>query len=116
MGVRNKNILMRKILLLCLAAALLCGTALAVESTGDVASVVESTWKDAAAQIKTVVDNVVFPALDMILAIAFFGKLSFAYFDYKSRGHFEWAGPVILFACLILTLTAPLYIWTIVGL
>ena len=72
---------MRKILLLCLAAALLCGTALAAESTGDVASVVESTWKDAAAQIKTVVDNVVFPALDMILAIAFFGKLAFAYFD-----------------------------------
>ena len=87
---------MRKILLLCLMAALLCGTALAVDSTGDVASVVESTWKDAAAQIKTVVDNVVFPALDMILAIAFFGKLSFAYFDYKSRGHFEWAGPVPL--------------------
>ena len=85
-----------------------------VPATG--ASVVESTWKDAAAQIKTVVDNVVFPALDMILAIAFFGKLAFAYFDYKSRGHFEWAGPVILFACLILTLTAPLYIWTIVGL
>ena len=28
--------------------------------------------KDAAGQIKTVVDNVVFPALDMILAIAFF--------------------------------------------
>lgn len=27
---------------------------------GDVASVVESTWKDAAGQIKTVVDNVVF--------------------------------------------------------
>lgn len=116
MGVRNKNIPVRKLLLLCLMAALLCGTALAAETTGDVASVVESTWKDAAAQIKTVVDNVVFPALDMILAIAFFGKLAFAYFDYKSRGHFEWAGPVILFACLILTLTAPLYIWTIVGL
>ena len=39
--------------------------------------VVEKTWKDAAGQIKTVVNNVVFPALDMILAIAFFGKVSF---------------------------------------
>ena len=28
---------------------------------------------------------------------------------------FEWTGPVILFACLILTLTAPTYIWTIIG-
>ena len=37
-------------------------------AAGDVASAVESTWQDAAAQIKTVVDNVVFPALPMILA------------------------------------------------
>ena len=99
-----------RVLLLALAAALLlCLTALA---DGDVASVVESTWKDAAGQIKTVVDNVVFP---MILVIAFFGKVGLAYFDYKKHGQFEWAGPVILFACLVLTLTAPLYIWTIIG-
>ena len=38
---------------------------------GDVAGAVEQTWDDAATQIKTVVDNVVFPALSMILAIAF---------------------------------------------
>lgn len=56
-----------------------------------------------------------FPALDMILVIAFFGKVGLAYFDYKKHGQFEWAGPVILFACLVLTLTAPLYIWTIIG-
>ena len=84
-------------------------------AAGDVASAVESTWQDAAAQIKTVVDNVVFPALDMILAIAFFVKLGSAYFDYRQRGQFEWTGPAILFACLIFTLTAPKYIWTIIG-
>lgn len=83
--------------------------------TGDVAGVVESTWKDAAGQIKTVVDNVVFPALDMVLAIAFFAKLGMAYFDYKKHGQFEWTGPVILFACLVLVLTAPNYIWNIIG-
>ncbi len=64
----------------------------------------------------TGVADVVFPALDMILAIAFFGKVGLAYFDYKKHGQFEWAGPVILFACLVFVLTAPLYIWTIVGL
>ena len=85
-------------------------------AAGDVASAVESTWQDAAAQIKTVVDNVVFPALDMILAIAFFTKLGMAYFDYRKHGQFEWTGPVILFACLVFTLTAPLYIWGIIGL
>lgn len=51
----------------------------------------------------------------MVLTIAFFGKSAMAYFDYKKHGQFEWTGPVILFACLILTLTAPTYIWTIIG-
>ena len=100
-------------LLLC---ALCCVPAFAAGNNGSsVATVVEKTWKDAAAQIKTVVNNVVFPALDMILAIAFFCKLGMAYFDYRQRNQFEWSGPVILFACLVFTLTAPLYIWTIVG-
>ena len=84
--------------------------------SSNVADVVEKTWKDAAGQIKSVVNKVVFPALDMILAIAFFGKLGMAYFDYRNRNQFEWTGPVILFACLVFTLTAPMYIWTIVGL
>ncbi len=94
------------------AAALCCAPALAA---GNVSTAVENTWKDAASQIKTVVDNVVFPALDMVLAIAFFTKLAMAYFDYRKHGQFEWTGPVILFACLIFTLTAPLYIWGIIG-
>lgn len=94
--------------------ALLCVPALAAGS-GDVAAVVESTWKAAAAQLKTIVNNVIFPALDMILAIFFFVKLGSAYFDYRKHGQFEWAGPAILLACLIFTLTAPTYIWSIVG-
>lgn len=98
------------VLLLC---TLLCVPAFATQ--GNVSSVVESTWKAAAGQIKTVVNNVVFPALDMVLAIAFFGKLAMSYFDYRKHGQFEWTGPVILFACLVFTLTAPTYIWTIVG-
>jgi hypothetical protein len=96
-----------------LVGALMCSTAFA--SSGSVSTVVEQTWTDAAGQIKTVVNNVVFPALDMILAIAFFGKLAMSYFDYRKHGQFEWTGPVILFACLVFSLTAPLYIWTIVG-
>ena len=96
-----------------LTAALCCAPALA--AGGDVASVVEESWKAAAAQIKTVVNNVVFPALDTILAVAFFGKVAMSYFDYRKHGQFEWTGPVILFACLVFCLTAPLYIWKIAG-
>lgn len=82
---------------------------------GDVAGAIEGTWRDASAQIKTVVNNVVFPAIDLILAVFFFAKLGTAYFDYRKHGQFEWAAPAILFACLVFTLTAPLYIWTILG-
>lgn len=108
---RSKKMI-RVLIIALAAAALCCAPALAA---GNVSTAVESTWKDAAAQIKTMVDNVVFPALDMVLAIAFFTKLAMAYFDYRKHGQFEWTGPVILFACLIFTLTAPLYIWSVVG-
>ena len=107
---------LHRVLLAAAVASLLCVTAFATSGgSGDVASVVQSTWTSASAQIKSVVNNVVFPALDMVLAVAFFGKVTMSYFDYKKHGQFEWTGPVILFACLVLALTAPLYIWTIVG-
>ena len=93
----------------------LCLCVPAFAAGGDVAGAVEQTWTDASSQIKTVVDNVVFPALSMVLAIAFFVKLAMAYFDYRKHGQFEWTGPAILFVCLIFVLLAPSYIWGIVG-
>ena len=83
--------------------------------TGDVAGAIEGTWNDASVQIKTVVNKVVFPAIDLILAVFFFAKVGTAYFDYRKHGQFEWSGPAILFACLVFTLTAPLYIWQILA-
>ncbi len=83
---------------------------------GDVAGAIENTWTTASTQIKQVVDNVVFPVIDLVLAVFFFGKLGCAYFDYRRSGHFEWTAPAILFACLVFMLTAPLYIWGIINL
>lgn len=113
-----RNTRKKRLLITALTIALCMGTLCvpAFAADGDVAGAVQEAWKSAASQIKTVVDNVVFPAMDMVLAIAFFAKLGMAYFDYRKHGQFEWAGPVILFACLIFTLTAPLYVWKIVGL
>lgn len=104
----------------CLAACcavIFCAAALAAPAlaAGDVAGAVQSTWTTAEGQIKAVVDNVVFPAIDLILAVFFFAKLGTAYFDYRKSGHFEWAAPAILFACLVFTLTAPMYIWTVLA-
>ena len=82
-------------------------------ATGDVAGAIQSTWTAAQSQIRTVVDNVVFPVIDMILAVLFFVKVGSVYFDYRKHGQIEFTAPAILFACLIFTLTAPLYIWSI---
>lgn len=90
-------------------------TTVFAEGTGDVAGAIESTWGDASEQIKAVVNKVVFPAIDLILAVFFFAKLAMAYFDYKKQGQFEWVAPAILFVCLVFSLTAPLYIWKILG-
>ena len=86
-----------------------------VYAAGYVAGAIENTWSAAKSQIKTVVNNVVFPVIDMVLAVLFFVKVGTAYMDYRKHGQFEFTAPAILFACLIFTLTAPLYIWGIVG-
>jgi hypothetical protein len=104
------SILMMSLLLL----SLLSITAFAAES-GDVAGAVEDTWNAAKGQIKDVVNNVVFPVIDLLLAVLFFVKVATAYMDYRKHGQFEWAPPAILLATLIFSLTCPFYIWSILG-
>ena len=72
--------------MLVLVCSLMFGTTVCAAGTGDVAGAIEGTWKDASAQIKTVVNKVVFPAIDLILAVFFFAKLGTAYFDYRKHG------------------------------
>ena len=101
--------------LLCVAVVALMMTAMSVTAfaaSGDVAGAVENTWNAAKSQVQTVVNNVVFPVIDMILAVLFFVKVGTSYFESRKQGQFEFAATCILFACLIFTLTAPLYIWT----
>lgn len=83
--------------------------------TGDVAGAVEDTWIAARTQIKDVVNNVIFPVIDLILAVLFFVKVATSYMDYRKHGQFEWAPLAILLATLIFSLTCPLYIWNILG-
>ena len=53
-------------------------------AAGDVAGAIESTWNAAKEQIQQVTNNVIFPALDMILAILFFVKVGGAYLNTRS--------------------------------
>lgn len=104
------SILMLSLLLL----SLLSVTAFAAES-GDVAGAVEDTWNAARGQIKDVVNKVIFPVIDLLLAVLLFVKIATAYMDYRKHGQFEWAPLAILLATLIFSLTCPLYIWNILG-
>lgn len=110
MKMKRINLIMSTVLIIIMIACS-CMTAFAA---GDVSSAIESTWNDAKSQIQSVVDNVVFPVLDMILAILFFVKVGSSYFEYRKHGQFEMTAPAILFACLIFTITAPLYIWSVI--
>ena len=100
---------------MCMVFVLVVLFCVPVYASGDVAGAIEGTWQTASQQIKTVVDHVVFPAIDLILAVFFFGKLGTAYFDYRKHGQVEWVARAILFSCLVFTLTGPLYIWQILG-
>ena len=73
----------RKILAGALTAALLLAmlSIPAFAASGDVAGAVEQTWTSAQSQIKEVVNNVVFPVLDVILAVLFFVKVGSSYFE-----------------------------------
>ena len=87
--------------------------AFASGTTGDVSGALESTWDAAKTQVQDIVNNVVFPVIDMVLAILLFTKIATTYMDYRKHGTFEFTAPAILFACLLFSLTAPSYIWDI---
>ncbi len=107
----------KKILALVLVAVLMAAMAVTAfaAGNGNVAGVIEQTWKSAAQQIKTVVNSVLFPALDMILVILLFVKIGGLYLDYRKHGQIEWTPAAILFAGLIFSITAPQFIWSILG-
>ena len=109
----NRMKFIKILISIAVVVAMLTVSSLPAFAAGDVSSAIQSTWNSAQTQIKNVVNNVVFPAVDMILAILFFVKLAMAYMDYRKHGQFEFTAPAILFGCLVFSLTAPLYIWTI---
>lgn len=109
----NRMKFIKILISIAVVVAMLTVSILPAFAAGDVSSAIESTWTAAQTQIKSVVNNVVFPAVDMILAILFFVKMALAYMDYRKHGQFEFVAPAILFGCLVFSLTAPLYIWTV---
>ncbi len=83
-------------------------------ASGDVAGGGDKHLTTAKSQVVSVVNNVVFPVIDVILAVLLFVKITLAYLDYRKHGQLEWTPIAIIFGCLIFSLTCPLYIWSII--
>ena len=112
----KKKRIVRMFSLACVMMLLVCTMAMpafATGTAGNVSGAITDTWNAAQGQIKDIVNNVVFPVIDMILAILLFVKIATAYMDYRKHGQFDFTAPAILFACLLFSLTAPSYIWNI---
>ena len=73
------------------------------------------TWAEAKEEIKGIVDGVVFPVLDTILLIALCVNVAMQYFKYQQTGHIDFLTPGLILICLVFTLSAPAFIWNIIG-
>mgnify|MGYP003367547856 FL=1 len=112
----KKKRIVRLLTMLCVLTLLAAFMAIpASAAANNVSGAIEGTWNAAKGQVQTIVNNVVFPVIDMILAVLLFVKIATAYMDYRKHGQFEFTAPAILFACLLFALTAPSYIWSILG-
>lgn len=60
-------------------------------AASNVSGAIEGTWNAAKGQVQTIVNNVVFPVIDMILAVLLFVKIATAYMDYRKHGQFEFS-------------------------
>lgn len=111
----KKKRIARMITMACLMMVLVCSMAMPAFATGagNVSGAITDTWNAAQGQIKDIVNNVVFPVIDMILAVLLFVKIATCYMEYRKHGQFDFTAPAILFACLLFSLTAPSYIWNI---
>ena len=108
---------LRLILAVIAALALLAGAFCVAASAapGDVSSAIEGTWTAAKEQIKNIVDKVVFPALDLILAVLLFVKIGSVYMDYRKHGQLELTAPIVIFVGLLFCLLAPQFLWKIIA-
>ena len=67
-------------------------------------------------QIKSVVNIAVFGSVDVVLLVFFIIKLATAVVDYRQHGgQIEWKVPAGLFAGLVLSISAPFWMWGIIG-
>lgn len=84
-------------------------------SAGDIAGAVNGIWQNAYGQIKSICNDVVFPALSLVCGIGFVIALVVSIYNYKKHHTVEVGWPIALLLGLIVSLTAPTWVWTLIG-
>lgn len=110
------NRLFHRTSLLALSAALLAlPTRAAESSSGDVAGAVSTVWSNALGQIKSICNDVVFPACAVICAVGFVITAIVQIVNYRKNHTIELWGPIAFIIGLLFSLSASLWVWGLAG-
>lgn len=89
----------------------------ATSTNTDVAGAVTTAWNTyGKPQIKNLCNNFIFRLIDGILVVALVLRFAFVEFKYrKNGGQFEWGALAVLGGSFLFMLTAPLWVWNVIG-
>ena len=111
----NLRILGKWLCIVSLFAILLCPTAYAAgaDVAGSATSAFDTYMKT---QIKGIANGVIIPCIDGILLVVIIVKAIMLWQSYKKNGgEYDWHSLAVLGGCLVVALSAPLWMWTVIG-
>lgn len=114
---QRKNRIFACLLMLVLVVCFMSVPALAAGETngGDVAGAIDGIWSNASGQMKTICNNVVFPALSWVCGIMFVVAAVMSVINYKKHHTLDVGWPIALLIALIISVTAKSWVWTLIG-
>lgn len=113
---KKKNLKFFAALLITLACGLMFTCPAFAKTNTDVAGAVTSAYTTyMQPQIKDIFNNVIFRIIDIALVAVIIIRAAMSGYSYKHNGNqFEWHILAILVGGLIISLTAPLWIWNLI--
>lgn len=66
-------------------------------------------------EVKGVVNYFVFPIIDAILLVVLIVQIVRTYKDWKEHGEIQYEKPLIIGVCFAISLSAPAFMWSIIG-
>jgi len=106
------------VVVIALFCSMFAVTVYATTTKNDVAGTLQDTFDNyIKPQIIKFVEGVMLPVIDVILVVSFVFNIVMAGVNYKKNpgGEFEWRIPALLFLGLVISISATLWMWGIIG-